>query len=84
MLCAWDGVVLRLPKNRMKELFTSGSVGGPAGNRRSYPTCHSLPRESTNMSTSVPSEANRTSTPTNERYFIMIEKVQEGSSWNTL
>ena len=33
-----DGVVLRLPKNRMKELFTSGSVGGPAGNRRPYPT----------------------------------------------
>ena len=38
MLCAWDGVVLRLPKNRMNELFTSGSVGGPAGNRRPYPT----------------------------------------------
>lgn len=37
-MCAWDGVVLRLPKNRMNELFTSGSVGGPAGNRRPYPT----------------------------------------------
>jgi len=29
------------PRNRMKETFTSGSVGGAPGNRRFYPEMHS-------------------------------------------
>ena len=33
---------LQLPRNRMSELFTYGSVGGPAGNRRPYPEGYEL------------------------------------------
>jgi hypothetical protein len=36
-ICAGDEAVLQLPKNRMSELFTSGSVGRAAGNRCPYP-----------------------------------------------
>ena len=33
----WETASLRLLTNRMSESFTSGSVGGAAGNRRFYP-----------------------------------------------
>jgi hypothetical protein len=36
-LCARAVPRLWLPRNRMPELGTSGSVGGLAGNRRAYP-----------------------------------------------
>ena len=37
MLCARVELNLWLLTNRMSELFTSGSVGGLAGNRQAYP-----------------------------------------------
>jgi hypothetical protein len=30
------------PRNRMREIFTSGTVGGALGNRCFYPEIHSL------------------------------------------
>jgi hypothetical protein len=44
-----------LLKNRMSELFTSGSVGGAASNRRSYPAADlAFPQLSIILNTTPP------------------------------